>query len=164
MTDLATVQLKVNGKAFEASVEPRTTLADCLRHDLKLTGTHIGCEHGVCGACTVIVDGAPVRSCLMFAVQVDGADITTVEGLAHGNALSPLQAAFRRHHALQCGFCTPGILTTAHVLLSEEPDADADRIREVLSGNICRCTGYIQIIEAVLDARAAYKQKTGAGP
>ena len=100
----------------------------------------------------------------MFAVQADGADITTVEGLAHGNALSPLQAAFRRHHALQCGFCTPGILTTAHVLLSEEPDADADRIREVLSGNICRCTGYIQIIEAVLDARAAYKQKTGAGP
>ena len=164
MTDLATVQLKVNGKAFEASVEPRTTLADCLRHDLKLTGTHIGCEHGVCGACTVIVDGAPVRSCLMFAVQADGADITTVEGLAHGNALSPLQAAFRRHHALQCGFCTPGILTTAHVLLSEEPDADADRIREVLSGNICRCTGYIQIIEAVLDARAAYKQKTGAAP
>jgi len=164
MTDLATVQLKVNGKAFEASVEPRTTLADCLRHDLKLTGTHIGCEHGVCGACTVIVDGAPVRSCVMFAVQAEGADITTVEGLAHGNALSPLQAAFRRHHALQCGFCTPGILTTAHVLLSEEPDADADRIREVLSGNICRCTGYIQIIEAVLDARAAYKQKTGAGP
>ena len=164
MTDLATVQLKVNGKAFEASVEPRTTLADCLRHDLKLTGTHIGCEHGVCGACTVIVDGAPVRSCLMFAVQADGADITTVEGLAHGDALSPLQAAFRRHHALQCGFCTPGILTTTHVLLSEEPDADADRIREVLSGNICRCTGYIQIIEAVLDARAAYKQKTGAAP
>jgi aerobic carbon-monoxide dehydrogenase small subunit len=164
MTDLSTVQLKVNGKALQASVEPRTTLADCLRHDLKLTGTHIGCEHGVCGACTVIVDGAPVRSCLMFAVQADGADITTVEGLAHGNALSPLQAAFRRHHALQCGFCTPGILTTAHVLLSEEPDADADRIREVLSGNICRCTGYIQIIEAVLDARAAYKQKTGAGP
>ena len=160
MTDLATVQLKVNGKAFEARVEPRTTLADCLRHDLKLTGTHIGCEHGVCGACTVIVDGAPVRSCLMFAVQADGVDITTVEGLAHGDALSPLQAAFRRHHALQCGFCTPGILTTMHVLLSEEPDANADRIREVLSGNICRCTGYIQIIEAVLDARAAYKQKT----
>ena len=164
MTDLSTVQLKVNGKALQASVEPRTTLADCLRHDLKLTGTHIGCEHGVCGACTVIVDGAPVRSCLIFAVQADGADITTVEGLAHGDALSPLQAAFRRHHALQCGFCTPGILTTAHVLLSEEPEADADRIREVLSGNICRCTGYIQIIEAVLDARAAYKQKTGAAP
>jgi carbon-monoxide dehydrogenase small subunit len=164
MTDLSTVQLKVNGKALQASVEPRTTLADCLRYDLKLTGTHIGCEHGVCGACTVIVDGAPVRSCLIFAVQADGADITTVEGLAHGDALSPLQAAFRRHHALQCGFCTPGILTTAHVLLSEEPEADADRIREVLSGNICRCTGYIQIIEAVLDARAAYKQKTGAAP
>jgi aerobic-type carbon monoxide dehydrogenase small subunit (CoxS/CutS family) len=162
MTELVTVQIKVNGEALEASVEPRTTLADCLRHDLKLTGTHIGCEHGVCGACTVIVDGAPVRSCLMFAVQADGAEITTVEGLAHGSALSPLQTAFRRHHALQGGFCTPGILTTAHVLLSEEPDADADRIREVLSGNICRCTGYIQIIEAVLDARAAYKQKAGA--
>ena len=107
--------------SVEASVEPRTTLADCLRHDLKLTGTHVGCEHGVCGACTVIVDGAAVRSCLMFAVQADGADITTVEGLAHGDALSPLQAAFRKHHALQCGFCTPGILTTAHALLSEEP-------------------------------------------
>jgi len=162
MTNLVTVQFKINGKVFETNVEPRTTLADCLRRDLKLTGTHIGCEHGVCGACTVIVDGAPVRSCLIFAVQADGADITTVEGLAHGDALSPLQAAFRRHHALQCGFCTPGILTTVHVLLSEEPDADVDRIREVLSGNICRCTGYIQIIEAVLDARAAYKQKTDA--
>ena len=151
------VKLSVNGKSYEAKVEPRTTLADCLRHSLGLTGTHVGCEHGVCGACTVILDGAPVRSCLMFAVQVDGAEITTVEGLANGDELSPLQAAFRKHHALQCGFCTPGILTTMHVLLSEEPDADADRIREVLSGNICRCTGYIQIVEAILDARAAYK-------
>jgi aerobic-type carbon monoxide dehydrogenase small subunit (CoxS/CutS family) len=153
----APVKLTVNGKAYEAKVEPRTTLADCLRHTLGLTGTHVGCEHGVCGACTVILDGAPVRSCLMFAVQADGASLTTVEGLSQGEALSPLQAAFRRHHALQCGFCTPGILTTMHALLSEEPDADADRIREVLSGNICRCTGYIQIVEAVLDARAAYK-------
>ena len=151
------VKLTVNGKSYEAKVEPRTTLADCLRHSLGLTGTHVGCEHGVCGACTVILDGMPVRSCLMFAVQADGAEITTVEGLAKGDGLSPLQAAFRKHHALQCGFCTPGILTTMHVLLSEEPDADADRIREVLSGNICRCTGYIQIVEAVLDARAAYK-------
>ncbi len=122
----------------------------------KLTGTHLGCEHGVCGACTVIVDGAAVRSCLMLAVQADGASIVTVEGLSNGEDLSPLQAAFRKHHALQCGFCTPGILTTAHALLTEEPDADADRIREVLSGNICRCTGYIPIVEAVLDARAAY--------
>jgi aerobic-type carbon monoxide dehydrogenase small subunit (CoxS/CutS family) len=152
------VKLTVNGKSYEAKVEPRTTLADCLRHSLGLTGTHVGCEHGVCGACTVILDGMPVRSCLMFAVQADGAEITTVEGLAKGDGLSPLQAAFRKHHALQCGFCTPGILTTMHVLLSEEPDADADRIREVLSGNICRCTGYIQIVEAVLDARAAYKK------
>jgi aerobic-type carbon monoxide dehydrogenase small subunit (CoxS/CutS family) len=151
------VKLSVNGRSYEAKVEPRTTLADCLRHSLGLTGTHVGCEHGVCGACTVILDGAPVRSCLMFAVQAHGAEITTVEGLANGDELSPLQAAFRKHHALQCGFCTPGILTTMHVLLSEEPDADADRIREVLSGNICRCTGYIQIVEAILDARAAYK-------
>jgi aerobic-type carbon monoxide dehydrogenase small subunit (CoxS/CutS family) len=151
------VRFKVNGKACEAAVEPRTTLADCLRHDLKLTGTHVGCEHGVCGACTIIADGAAVRSCLIFAVQADGFEITTVEGLSEGDKLSPLQAAFRKHHALQCGFCTAGILTTAHTLLTEEPNADAERIREVLSGNICRCTGYVQIVEAVLDARAAYK-------
>ncbi|HKS86514.1 MAG TPA: (2Fe-2S)-binding protein [Pseudolabrys sp.] len=159
MSTLQTVRFTVNGKAHEAAVEPRTTLADCLRHDLKLTGTHVGCEHGVCGACTVIVEGAAVRACLMFAVQADGMEIMTVEGLSDGDALSPLQASFRRHHALQCGFCTAGILTTAHVLLSEEPDADAERIREVLSGNICRCTGYVQIIEAVLDARAAYQTR-----
>ncbi|MGC1464104.1 MAG: (2Fe-2S)-binding protein [Pseudolabrys sp.] len=164
MSEHAKVHLTVNGKVYEANVEPRTTLVDCLRHDLKLTGTHVGCEHGVCGACTVIVDNAAVRSCLMFAVQADGAQITTVEGLSNGDVLSPLQASFRKHHALQCGFCTAGILTTAHTLLSEEPDADADRIREVLSGNICRCTGYVQIIEAVLDARAAYKQNPGAAP
>jgi aerobic-type carbon monoxide dehydrogenase small subunit (CoxS/CutS family) len=164
MNDLTAVKLTVNGKAYETRVEPRTTLVDCLRHDLKLTGTHVGCEHGVCGACTVIVGGAPVRSCLVFAVQADGADIVTVEGLADGNTLSPLQTSFRKHHALQCGFCTAGILTTAHVLLSEEPDADADRIREVLSGNICRCTGYIQIVEAVLDARVHYKKRRTAAP
>src|SRR4029079_14099066 len=149
----------VNGKAYEAAVEPRTTLADCLRHDLKLTGTHVGCEHGVCGACTIIADGEAVRSCLMFAVQADGMDITTVEGLSEGDRLSPLQVSFRKHHAVQCGFCTAGILTTAHILLTEEPDAGADRIRDVLSGNICRCTGYVQIIDAVLDARAAYKAR-----
>ncbi len=153
-----TTRFRVNGREVEVQAEPRTSLADCLRRDLKLTGTHLGCEHGVCGTCTVILDGAAVRSCLMLAVQADGSDIVTVEGLSKGDALSQLQASFRKHHALQCGFCTPGILTTAHALLSEEPDADADRIRSVLSGNICRCTGYISIIEAILDARAAYRR------
>ena len=151
-------RFEVNGKQVEVEVEPRLTLADCLRHELRLTGTHVGCEHGVCGACTVIVDGAAVRSCLMLAVQAEGAEVVTVEGLSNDDDLTPLQKSFRKHHALQCGFCTPGMITTAHVLLSEEPDCDADRVREVLSGNLCRCTGYISIVEAVLDARAAYKQ------
>jgi aerobic-type carbon monoxide dehydrogenase small subunit (CoxS/CutS family) len=154
-------QFTVNGKASRVEVEPRTSLADALRHQLRLTGTHVGCEQGVCGACTVIVDGEAVRSCLMLAVQAQGAHITTIEGLPQGKggALGPLAASFRKHHALQCGFCTPGILTTAHALLSQEPDADAERIREVLSGNLCRCTGYVSIIDAVLDARAAYRSK-----
>jgi aerobic carbon-monoxide dehydrogenase small subunit len=157
------VQFRVNGKDAQVEVEPRTSLADALRHELKLTGTHLGCEHGVCGACTIIVDGAAVRSCLMLAAQAEGVEITTVEGLPRGDggALGPLAASFRKHHALQCGFCTPGILTTAHTLLSEEPNADADRIREVLSGNLCRCTGYVSIVEAVLDARAAYRKAPG---
>jgi carbon-monoxide dehydrogenase small subunit len=155
---MSKISFELNGRAVEADVPPRTTLADCIRHELRQTGTHVGCEHGVCGACTVIVNAAAVRSCLMLAVQAQGAKVTTVEGLSSDEALSPLQAAFRKHHALQCGFCTPGMLTTAHALLSEEPDADKDRIREVLSGNICRCTGYISIVEAVLDARAAYKK------
>ena len=150
-------RFELNGRAVEAEVPARTTLADCIRHDLRQTGTHVGCEHGVCGACTVIVDGAAVRSCLMLAVQAEGAKVITVEGLSRDDALSPLQAAFRKHHALQCGFCTPGMLTTAHALLTDEPDADAERIREVLSGNLCRCTGYIPIVEAVLEARAAYR-------
>jgi carbon-monoxide dehydrogenase small subunit len=152
------VGFTVNGKPVEVDVEPRTSLADCLRHALRLTGTHVGCEHGVCGACTVIVDGAAVRSCLMLAVQAEGSSIVTVEGLSQGDGLTPLQTAFRKHHALQCGFCTSGMLTTAHVLLSEEPDADEARIRSVLSGNLCRCTGYIPIVKAVLDARAAYRK------
>jgi aerobic-type carbon monoxide dehydrogenase small subunit (CoxS/CutS family) len=152
------VSFEVNGKAVSVEVEPRMTLADCLRHVLRLTGTHVGCEHGVCGACTILVDGAAVRACLLLAVQAEGATVVTIEGLSNDRELTPLQASFRRHHALQCGFCTPGMITTAHALLSEEPDADADRIREVLSGNLCRCTGYISIIEAVLDARAAYKK------
>jgi aerobic carbon-monoxide dehydrogenase small subunit len=146
----------VNGEAAEVEVEPRTSLVDCLRDQLRLTGTHIGCEHGVCGACTVIVDGAAVRSCLMLAVQAEGSDIVTVEGLSREDGLTPLQIAFKKHHALQCGFCTPGMLTTAHALLTDEPDASEERIRSVLSGNLCRCTGYIPIVEAVLEARAAY--------
>lgn len=150
------IELQVNGTAVAAEVEPRTSLVDFLRDTLRLTGTHIGCEHGVCGACTVIVNDAAVRSCLMLAVQAEGEKVITVEGLSNDDALTPLQAAFRKHHALQCGFCTPGMLTTAHALLSHEPKADADRVREVLSGNLCRCTGYIPIVEAVLEARAAY--------
>jgi carbon-monoxide dehydrogenase small subunit len=152
------VGFQLNGSSVQAEVEPRTTLADCLRHVLHETGTHVGCEHGVCGACTVIVDGAAVRSCLMLAVQAEGASVITVEGLSSAENLSPLQAAFRKHHALQCGFCTPGMLATAHALLSEEPNADKARIREVLSGNLCRCTGYIPIVEAVYEARKAYQK------
>ena len=151
------IALTINGKRYEEEVEVRFTLADFMRQQLGLTGTHLGCEHGVCGACTLIVDGAAVRSCLMFAVQADGAEVTTVEALASDQELSPLQRAFRKHHALQCGFCTPGILMTMHALLKQEPHASADRIRDVLSGNLCRCTGYIPIIEAVLDAAASYK-------
>jgi carbon-monoxide dehydrogenase small subunit len=153
------IELEVNGKQVSAEVEARTTLADCLRYELGLTGTHLGCEHGVCGACTVIVNGAAVRSCLMLAVQADGEAVTTVEGLSNDEALTPLQASFRKHHALQCGFCTPGMVTTAHALLTHEPNADEERIRDVLSGNLCRCTGYIPIVEAVLDARKAYGGK-----
>ena len=152
------VKFEVNGRAVEVEVEPRLTLADCLRHELHLTGTHVGCEHGVCGACTVLVDGAAVRSCLMLAVQAEGSHVVTVEGLSQEDGLTSLQTAFKKHHALQCGFCTPGMLTTAHALLTDEPDADADRIRSVLSGNLCRCTGYIPIVEAVLEARAAYRK------
>ena len=151
-------RLNINGKAHDIDVEPRLTLVDCLRHELGLTGTHVGCEHGVCGACTVNVDGRPARACLMLAVQAADAKIETVESLADGDALGPLQASFRRHHALQCGFCTPGMLMTAHALLSAEPDCDEARVREALSGNLCRCTGYIGIVEAVLEARAAYKK------
>ena len=155
------VNFNVNGAAMSADVTPRMTLADCLRHELHLTGTHVGCEHGVCGACTVIVNGDAVRGCLMLAVQAQGATVTTVEGLSLEKGLTPLQEAFKHHHALQCGFCTPGMLTTLHALLSEEPDASEERIRDVISGNICRCTGYVPIIEAALDARASYQQARG---
>ena len=151
------VSFEVNGRSAEVEVEPRMSLADCLRDELRLTGTHIGCEHGVCGACTVIIDGEAVRSCLMLAVQAEGSSIVTVEGLSREDRLTPLQTAFRKHHALQCGFCTPGVLTTAHALLLQEPEVDEARIRSVLSGNLCRCTGYIPIVEAILEARAAYQ-------
>jgi carbon-monoxide dehydrogenase small subunit len=157
------VRFEVNGRQVMVEVEPRLTLADCLRHCLRLTGTHVGCEHGVCGACTVLVDGDAVRACLMLAVQAEGAKVVTIEGLSHDDHLTPLQASFRKHHALQCGFCTPGMITTAHALLSDEPNCNAARVREVLSGNLCRCTGYIPIIEAVLDARAAYQKKDERG-
>jgi len=155
------IDFKVNGAAVSVEVTPRMTLADCLRHELHLTGTHVGCEHGVCGACTVIVNGDAVRGCLMLAVQAQGTSVTTVEGLSLEEGLTPLQQAFKHHHALQCGFCTPGMLTTLHALLSDEPDASEERIRDVISGNICRCTGYVPIIEAALDARASYQQSRG---
>jgi carbon-monoxide dehydrogenase small subunit len=158
MSETRTITLTVNGEPRRATVETRLTLVDLLREGLRLTGTHVGCEHGVCGACTVLVDGEAVRACLMLAVQAEGAKVVTVEGLSNDADLTPLQKSFRKHHALQCGFCTPGFITTAHALLSEEPDCDADRVREVLSGNICRCTGYIGIVEAVLDARQFYKK------
>jgi aerobic carbon-monoxide dehydrogenase small subunit len=156
------ISFELNGNKVEADIPPRMTLADCIRHHFMQTGTHVGCEHGVCGACTVIVDGEAVRSCLMLGVQADGAKVTTVEGLTPPEGLSPLQASFRKHHALQCGFCTPGFLTTAHALLTQEPDADKERIRHVLSGNLCRCTGYINIIDAVYEARSAYAKTAGA--
>jgi aerobic-type carbon monoxide dehydrogenase small subunit (CoxS/CutS family) len=149
------VEFELNGDAVTVQVEARISLADCLRDNLGKTGTHLGCEHGVCGACTVLVNGDAVRSCLMLAAQVDGEKVVTVEGLS-GDDLSPLQASFRKHHALQCGFCTPGFITTAHALLTNEPDADEERVRDALSGNLCRCTGYVPIVEAVLDARKSY--------
>ena len=152
------VNFTLNGTAVMVETEPRLHLADCLREVPRQTGTHLGCEHGVCGACTVIVDGAAVRACLMLTVQVEGSSVVTVEGLSSEVALSPLQTAFRKHHALQCGFCTPGMLMTAHALLTDEPDADAARIRSVLSGNLCRCTGYVPIVEAILEARVAYRK------
>jgi len=152
------VEFELNGTRVGTDVEARTTLADCIRDQFKQTGTHLACEHGVCGACTVLINGQAVRSCLILAVQAQGERVVTVEGLSRDKSLTPLQTAFRKHHALQCGFCTPGFITTAHALLTEEPEADEERIRDVLSGNLCRCTGYVPIIEAVLEARSAYAQ------
>jgi carbon-monoxide dehydrogenase small subunit len=149
------VRFEVNGKSVEVEVEPRLTLADCLRHHLRLTGTHVGCEHGVCGACTVLLDGEPARSCLMFAVQADDHAVQTVEGLAPPGELGPLQAAFRDAHALQCGFCTPGMLTTLTAFLRDNPAPTDAEIRDALSANLCRCTGYQHIVEAVRHASKA---------
>ena len=156
--NLEHVRVTVNGKQFQRDVEPRLHLGDFLRHELQLTGTHIGCEHGVCGACTVLLDGVAVRSCLMFAGQADGAVIVTVEGLAAADGqLHPLQEAFRNRHALQCGFCTPGMLMTISAFLAENPEADEVGIRDAISGNLCRCTGYETIVDAALDAACALR-------
>ena len=152
MTDKLDVSLMVNGEPHTIRVEPRRTLADALREDCGLTGTHLGCEHGVCGACTVLLDGQPVRSCLMFAVQADGARLRTVEGLAKDGKLHPVQQAFWDNHGLQCGFCTPGMLTTLLEFLRDNPDPSEDEVRVAISGNLCRCTGYNNIVAATLDA------------
>lgn len=151
MKDQHLITVSVNGTGHEALVESRRTLADVLRHDLGYTGTHLGCEHGICGACTVLVDGAPARSCLMFGVQADGAEVSTVEGLADGEHMRDTQEAFSRHHGLQCGFCTPGFLMLAEAYLAENPGATREEIREVVSSNLCRCTGYQGIVDAVAD-------------
>jgi len=149
MSGKAMITLTINGHDYPISVEPRRTLADAIREDCGQTGTHIGCEHGICGACTVIVNGEPVRSCLMFAVQADGKKIRTVEGLAQGDKLHPMQQAFMDHHGLQCGFCTPGFLMLAVSVLEREPDIGDENLIDVLSSNLCRCTGYQNIIKAV---------------
>ena len=155
-----TMSLTVNGKAYVKAVSVRMTLADFLRHDLRLTGTHVGCEHGVCGACTILFDGLSARSCLMLAVQANGHALTTVEGLSTGDQMHPLQQALSDHHGLQCGFCTPGMLTTLVELLHDNPSPSAEEVRIAISGNLCRCTGYEGIVAATLDAAA--KMRAGA--
>jgi carbon-monoxide dehydrogenase small subunit len=157
MSDLYTINLTVNGTQVESTVEPRLLLSDFLRHDLGLTGTHVGCEHGVCGACTVLFDGVPVRSCLLFAVQANGHQVTTVEALGTPDDLHPLQEAFRETHGVQCGFCTPGFLMTLVHFLEENPDPTEHEIREAIAGNLCRCTGYQHIVDAVKLASARRK-------
>ena len=154
MSDKHDIALTINGREYAVAVEARRTLADVIREDCGQTGTHIGCEHGVCGACTVIVDGAPVRSCLMFGVQADGSDIRTVEGLADGDKLHPMQQAFMENHALQCGFCTPGFLMLSVGVLEREPDISDEDLLDVLASNLCRCTGYVNIVKAVRSVAA----------
>jgi aerobic carbon-monoxide dehydrogenase small subunit len=153
MTAKQTIRLTVNGRTYERTVEVRMTLADFLRDELNLTGTHLGCEHGICGACTILFDGEAVRSCLLLAVQADGAHLMTVEGLAQGDELHPLQRTFHENHALQCGFCTPGFLMTAVAFLQETQSPTEAQVREAIAGNICRCTGYAPIVQAILQAR-----------
>ncbi|WAC25609.1 (2Fe-2S)-binding protein [Ancylobacter sp. SL191] len=162
LADTLAYELRVNGRSFRINAEARRSLADVLRDNCGLTGTHLGCEHGVCGACTVLVDGKPVRACLMFAVQATGVEIRTVEGLADGDTLHPLQQAFWEHHGLQCGFCTPGFLMLAAGALAEKPDMDDEEMRDVLSSNLCRCTGYQNIIKAV--RAAANQMRTAPTP
>lgn len=157
MSDRREITLTINGTDHTVMVEPRRTLADVIRDDCGQTGTHIGCEHGVCGACTVLVDNEPVRSCLMFAVQAEGRSIRTVEGLQNGDKLHPMQEAFMRHHALQCGFCTPGFLMLAVGALEKKPDLSDEELVDILSSNLCRCTGYENIIKAVRAAAADMK-------
>ncbi len=159
MTAKIDITLTINNREHAIRVEPRRTLADAIREDCGWTGTHIGCEHGVCGACTVLLDDAPVRSCLMFAVQADGRSIRTVEGLANGDEMHPLQRAFMEHHGLQCGFCTPGFLMLAAGVLEREPDISDEDLIDVLSSNLCRCTGYQNIIKAVRAAAAEMRTK-----
>jgi carbon-monoxide dehydrogenase small subunit len=158
MSDAVAMALTVNGRRYDIRAEPRRTLADAIREDCGLTGTHLGCEHGICGACTVILDGEPVRSCLMFAVQADGCEIRTVEGLAANGALHPLQTAFMAHHGLQCGYCTPGFLMLAASVLERDPDIGDEELLDALSSNLCRCTGYENIVKAV---RAAARDMRG---
>jgi aerobic carbon-monoxide dehydrogenase small subunit len=160
MTERIAISLTINGRDYPIRVEPRRTLADAIRDDCGQTGTHVGCEHGVCGACTVIVDGEPVRSCLMFAVQAAGCSIRTVEGLAQGDVLHPLQRAFIAHHGLQCGFCTPGFLMLVVGVMEREPDIDVEALVDVLSSNLCRCTGYQNIVKAVRAAVAEMRSAT----
>jgi aerobic-type carbon monoxide dehydrogenase small subunit (CoxS/CutS family) len=155
------VRFTVNGRPVEHSVEARRSLADFLREDLGLTGTHVGCEHGVCGACTVLVDGRSARSCLLFAAQLDGRAVTTIEGLTPAGGLSPLQESFRLCHAMQCGFCTPGMIVTATELLAQEPTPSTEAIREAISGHLCMCTGYVNIVRAIEQATSV--RATGAG-
>ena len=153
------VVLSVNGRTHELSLSPRRLLSDVLREDLYLTGTHVGCEHGVCGACTVLVDGAPARACLTFAVQMEGHEVTTIESVAKGGAFSPLQQALHDEHGLQCGFCTPGIIMTFQAYLAENPDPTEEEWRDVLSGNLCRCTGYQNIVAAILSAASVMRNR-----
>jgi aerobic carbon-monoxide dehydrogenase small subunit len=161
MSELANVTLAINGQTYTLQLEPRRTLVDAIREECGLTGTHAGCEHGACGACTVLLDGDPVRACLMFAIQAQGSAIRTVEGLAGGETLHPLQRAFMAHHGLQCGFCTPGFLMLATGVLEREPDISDELLLEVLASNLCRCTGYQSIVAAVRAAVAELRRVGG---